>query len=204
MPGASLWLVPPPSSDIDEILSTLITRTVPNRFPELGAAPPNFPPHLTLTSDIAPEVVGDNPQAWLDGLSISLTESPSVNLQSLDIGQPFFKKLTLSSKKAPLQELAVQARAAAVEDGDEGAAMEWFGEKYAPHVSLLYADIEIGESKRREVLDDLIQAGVRLETEGLLGGREREGHDGWDGGRMVLVETWKELKDWETVAERTV
>lgn len=203
MPGASLWLIPPSKSDIHEILSTLIAKTVPARFPELDA-PPNFPPHLTLTSDIAPETVGENPQEWLDGLSISVSEPPSVNLQSLDVSQQFFKKLTLSSKKAPLQELAVQARAAAVEGGDDVAAMQWFGENYAPHVSLLYADIDIGESRRREVLDDLIEAGVRLETEGLLGGREREGHDGWDGGQMVLVETWRELKDWTIVAERTI
>ena len=203
MPGASLWLVPPSNSEIDEILSTLIAKTVPKRFPELDA-PPNFPPHLTLTSDIAPEFMSENPQEWLDGLPVSVIQPPSVNLQSLDIGQQYFKKLTLSSKKAPLQDLAVQARAAAVEDGDEVAATQWFGENYAPHVSLLYADVDIGETKRREVLDDLIQAGIRLETEGLLGGKEREGHNGWDGGRMVLVETWKELKDWAIVAERTI
>ena len=201
MPGASLWLVPPANSEIDEILSTLITKTVPKRFLELDA-PPHFPPHLTLTSDIPPDVVAANPQEWLDGLSISPTQPPSVSLQSLDIGQQFFKKLTLSSKKASLQELVVQVRAAAVENGDDRAAKEWFGENYAPHVSLLYAEIDITESKRREVLEDLVQAGVRLETEGLLGGREHEGHDGWDGGRVVLVTTWKELKDWAVVAER--
>lgn len=203
MPGASLWLVPPYNSNIDDILSTLIAEIIPKRFPALKA-PPKFLPHLTLTSDIAQEAIGGDPQAWLDGLPISVDYPPVVSLQALDIGQSFFRKLTLSTKKSLLQGLAIQVRAAAVENGDVEAAEHWLDEKYAPHVSLLYAEIEINEIQRREVLDDLVEAGIRLETEGLLGGREREGLNGWDGGRIVLVPTWKELKDWTVIAEKAL
>ena len=201
MPGSSLWLLPPSDSKIEDILSTLITKTVPARFPELEATP-DFPPHLTLTSDIPSGVTEEEPQRWLDGLPLSIIDPPFVGFQSLDVGQQFFKKLTLSVQKAPLQNLAVQVRAAAVESGDEAAAKRWVEETYAPHISLLYADIEIDDSKRRYILQDVGDAGIRLVNEGFLGARKGEGYNGWDGGRVVLVPTWKELKDWTIVAER--
>ena len=203
MPGSSLWLVPPSNSSIEDILSTLITKTVPSHFPGLKA-PPYFPPHLTLTSDVPASVTDKEPQKWLDDLSLSVTEPPSVNFQSLDVGQQFFRKLTLGVSKPPLQSLAVQVRAAAVENGNPAAAQHWEEKSYLPHVSLLYADIDIQDSKRRKILHDLEKAGIQLMKEGSSGAPEGEGHNGWTGGRIVLVSTWKELKDWSIVAERNL
>lgn len=203
MPGSSLWLIPPSDSEIQGVLSALITTTIPAQFPELEATQ-DFPPHLTLTSNVPESVTQNEPQTWLDNLPISLEDSPSVSFQSLDIGQHFFKKLTLSVPKVPLQNLAATVRAAAVENGDEAAAKRWVDEMYAPHVSLLYADIEIDETKRRRVLQDVADAGIRLANEGFLGASKVKGYDGWNHGRIVLVPTWKELKDWTIVAERSL
>lgn len=203
MPGSSLWLVPPSGSKIEDVLSTLITKTIPAQFPELETTP-DFPPHLTLTSDVPESITENEPQEWLNNLSLSTDDIPSVSFQSLDVGQQFFRKLTLSVPKAPLQDLAARVRAVAVEKGDEAAAKQWVEETYAPHVSLLYADIEIDESKRRRVLQEVADAGIRLANEGFLGASKAKGHDGWNHGRIVLVPTWKELKDWTVVAERSI
>ncbi|KAL2022463.1 hypothetical protein VTK56DRAFT_5292 [Thermocarpiscus australiensis] len=73
MPGSSLWLVPPPSHPLHAALQTLISTTLPARFPREAAgsadvAPHFFPAHLTLTSEVSPERYGDDPQGWLDRL----------------------------------------------------------------------------------------------------------------------------------------
>lgn len=203
MPGSSLWLVPPSGSKIENVLSKLISKTIPARFPELGTTP-DFPPHLTLTSDVPESITENEPQEWLNNLSLSTGDIPSVSFQSLDVGQQFFRKLTLSVPKAPLQDLAVKVRAFAVEKGDEAAAKRWVEETYEPHLSLLYADNEIDESKRRRILWDLAAAGIQLAKEGFLGPSNAEEHDGWTHGRIVLVPTWKEPKYWTIVAERSL
>lgn len=101
-------------------------------------------------------------------------------------------------------ELAIQSRAAAVEHGNHSAASDWADKDWAPHVSLLYADVEITEQKREEVLQALHEAGIRLGEERGLAGAEGESVDGWDGGRIVLVPTWRDPKEWAIVAEREV
>lgn len=54
----------------------------------------------------------------------------------------------------------------------------------------------VGETKIREVEAMVRDAGINLEGEGRLGG--------WEGGRVVLVETEKPIKEWEVIAERTL
>ena len=201
MSGASLWLVPPKDSPIDTILTQLIMRAVPQHFPQLKSTP-TFSPHLTLTSDIAQDAVSERPQSWLDSLPLALDRLPHVMFETLDVGEPFFRKLTLSTAKDPLLEVAVQIRATAVENGDAAAARRWAEDVYAPHVSLLYADLEITEEKRVEILGDLDRVGIKLKNEGALRGEENEGYDGWAGGKIVLVSTWKKLEDWAVTAER--
>ncbi len=101
-------------------------------------------------------------------------------------------------------ELAIQTRAAAVEYGNHGTASSWANKDWAPHVSLLYADVEVSEQKREEVLRALHEAGIRLSEEGGLVAVERGGFNGWDGGRIVLVPTWRDPEEWVFVAEREV
>ena len=191
--------MPLENSDIDSLLSRLITTTIPQHFPELKS-PPKFSPHLTLTSDISEKAFGSDPQAWLDHLPLALEDIPTVTLRSLDVGEPFFKKLTLGAAKDPLQDIASQVRAAAVEDGNATAARRWAIEDYSPHISLLYANVEIGEEKRQEILQILGQAGIGLEAE--KASPSGKPFEGWRGGRIVLVSTWKELEDWAVLAER--
>ena len=201
--GASLWLVPPNESHIDLLLSRLITKAVPQHFPELKF-PLHFIPHLTLTSDIPKEIVGDRPQAWLDSLSLDLAKPPEVVFQSLDVGKPFFKKLTLSATKESLHDVASQVRAAANENGDAAAAERWAKDVYAPHVSLLYSDVDIDEEKRLKILQELDEVGIGLATEGALNERKQTGFNGWIGGSVVLVPTWKKVEDWSWIAERAL
>lgn len=113
-------------------------------------------------------------------------------------------KLTLSASKAPLLEVAIQTRAAAVEHGNQSEASSWANKNWAPHVSLLYADVDITEQKRKEVLLALHKAGIRLGEERGLADADGGGFDGWDGGRIVLVPTWRDPKEWVVVAEREI
>lgn len=206
MPGASLWLLPPANSSVEDILSQLILKTVPSHFPELKD-PPQFPPHLTLTSDIPVDIAKNEPQKWLDALPLTGLEPPSVSFQSLDIGPQFFKKVTLGVSKAPLRSLAARVRAFAVEKGDQTAADHWVTETYAPHVSLMYADLEIDSGERCKILHDVKSSRVWLAKEEPVetyGKSEGETHKGWSEGRIVLVSTWQDLKEWTVVAERSL
>ena len=140
----------------------------------------------------------------MDSLTLTLVEPPHVTFQSLDVGEAFFKKLTISAMKDPLYDVAAQVRAAAIEDGDAAAAERWAKDDYAPHVSLLYADLDIDEEKRAQILQELDEVGVRLETEGALHERKQAGSNGWIGGSIVLVPTWKNVEDWSSIAERAL
>ena len=195
--------MPPKGSQIDLVLSRLIQKTVPQHFPELKS-PVDFSPHLTLTSDIPKEVVENEPQTWLDSLPLNLAKSPIVKFQSLDVGEIFFKKLTLSALIEPLHDVATQIRAAANEGGDARAAERWARDVYAPHVSLLYADLDVQEETRLAILKSLDEAGIELEAEGRLHDKKRAGFDGWTSGSIILVPTWKDLKEWSPIAERAL
>ena len=200
-----MWLVPPKDSQIGKILSSLTNFIVPAYFHVEECTPISLP-HLTLTSDIPIEALGDRPQLWMEWLQnipLALDKEPTVKLQSLDVSDAFFKKLTVSAAKDPLHEIAVQIRAAAVEKGDTAAAERWAKDNYAPHVSLLYGDLEIDEERRVEILKALDQTGLRLETEGVLC-KENEALNGWSGGRIVLVSTFVDIKDWAVLADRVL
>ena len=196
-----MWLVPARDSHVETILSRLITTIIPPHFPELQS-PPVFLPHLTLTSEIPEEAVSNGPQSWLDSLPLAFLELPHVAFDSLDVGEPFFRKLTLQVRKHNLHDFPTQIRTAAVEHGDAAAAERWAVEVYAPHVSLLYADLGIGEEKRQDILLELDEAKISLRNEGAFQGKENEGLNGWIGGRLLLVSTWEVLEKWAVIAER--
>ncbi|KAF2447991.1 hypothetical protein P171DRAFT_429577 [Karstenula rhodostoma CBS 690.94] len=56
MPGSSLWLLPPRGHPLDAALSTLIAQTAAH-----FGSPHTFLPHVTLTSEIAADVVSTTP-----------------------------------------------------------------------------------------------------------------------------------------------
>ena len=162
---------------------------------------------MTLTSGITlpPDITGKKQaQRWLDDLPQPKEVVLDVRLESLDVGAQYFKKVTLGVKKGPLVTLGAHVRSAAVESGSMTAATRWAKETWAPHVSLMYADIEVTAEKRQEILRVVTAAGIRIvEDNGLL--EDGRGHyREWNGGRIALVETWKELRDWEVVASRVI
>ncbi|KAL8796857.1 MAG: hypothetical protein Q9195_000940 [Heterodermia aff. obscurata] len=153
-------------------------------------------------SEIPEKTLSNGPQSWLDSLPLALDVPPYVTFGSLDVGEPFFRKLTLQVRKHNLYDLPIQIRTAAVENGDAVAAERWAADVYAPHVSLLYADLDIDEEKRQDILQDLDKAEISLRNEGAFQGKENEGYNGWIGGRILLVSTWKVLEKWAVIAER--
>lgn len=135
MPGSSLWLVPPPDSDLDNAISLLITSSLPSTFP--STRPPKFAPHITLTSDITLEDASDS-QKWLDGLSLSLPSGMRVAIREVEVGEVFFKKVTMRVEKDDaLLKLAALCRAAGVQGADDGGAKTWARDNYLPHCSLM-------------------------------------------------------------------
>ncbi|KAF2232726.1 hypothetical protein EV356DRAFT_505011, partial [Viridothelium virens] len=135
MPGSSLWLMPPAHSPVATLLSSLIAHTIPSHFAQLS--PPQFSPHVTLTSEIDPQLYGDQPQQWLDQqISCPPGKDLSILFETLDTEQPFFRKLTIRVSKHPvLAELAENCRRIGVAK-DNGIAQRWVEHDYRPHCSL--------------------------------------------------------------------
>ncbi|KAF4549522.1 Cyclic phosphodiesterase-like protein [Elsinoe fawcettii] len=75
MPGSSLWLIPPKDA-FNRAMQTQITSMVPMRFAE---KPPNFIPHITLTSHIKASLHEPDAQAWLDSLELNLEDLQAAN-----------------------------------------------------------------------------------------------------------------------------
>ena len=120
------------------------------------------------------------------------------------MGTQYFKKLTLSVNKEPLEHFGTHTRSIAVENGDVATATSWVKDIWAPHVSLMYADIEVSAEKRQEIMQVVIEAGIRIGKEGVLLEDGKGDCRGWNGGRIALVETWKEPRDWEVIASRAI
>ncbi|KAF8248862.1 2, 3 cyclic phosphodiesterase [Wilcoxina mikolae CBS 423.85] len=197
MPGSSLWLIPPAGSPLETALQSLISTSLPPHF--LPERVPSFPPHLTLTSRL-PEEFSNPQQQVLDQIDIPNDELPDVKFASLNVGDTFFTRLTLHTEKTQsLVALAKQCRRKFVVGTTEEEAELWAEEVFTPHVSLVYSAMPEGE-----VRDGVLEK-VRREVEKVgVGVGDEEGLRGWKGGRIVLVQTWKDLKEWEVVAEKVL
>lgn len=145
MPGSSLWLVPPPSHPLHEILTALITTTLPALFPP--PPPPSFAPHLTLTSNIDPSTYASSssPQAWLDALPFPSGSGVSVVFERVKTEDVFFRRCYIKAGYDGVRGVVGVARAWGVEGegragGDIGERTEkWLEEwraAFGPHVSL--------------------------------------------------------------------
>ena len=136
MPGSSLWLIPPEGSVFTKAIQSLISTKIPSLFPDTKTH--DFIPHVTITSNVDPSLYGSDPQGWLDSLQIDTQGDIQVDMEAVEPGKPFFKKLTLRcAKDAGLLKLATVCRAEGVEGGDEEKAKKWADGDYAPHLSLL-------------------------------------------------------------------
>jgi 2',3'-cyclic-nucleotide 3'-phosphodiesterase len=133
MGGSSLWLVPPPHSDLYKTLQSLIlTRLPPLLGPE--ANPAKFTPHVTLTADtVFPDSA---PQAWLDGLELPKARLRVV-IKELVVGDIFYRKVTMRCEKTKeLRALAGSCRKKGTGE-QEQMVEEWVEGTYWPHVSLV-------------------------------------------------------------------
>jgi 2',3'-cyclic-nucleotide 3'-phosphodiesterase len=161
MPGSSLWLLPPESHPLYAILAKLIELTVPDILftappPSAVPAAPSsdarasattepvlFAPHMTLTSEIPPDVYGDDPQVWLDSLPFP-AETPVVKFLDVHTQDVFFRRCYVSVGYGGVEAVTATARAwgvynAAGDDAAQSKATEWliwWREAYGPHVSL--------------------------------------------------------------------
>ncbi|TKA80307.1 hypothetical protein B0A55_02213 [Friedmanniomyces simplex] len=199
MPGSSLWLVPPPDSDLHKALQDLITTHLPSIYPSSSSSssppPPNFPPHITLTSSTTTPPT--DPQAWLDSIPLSPEEvlaALTVSIRDPLVGTPFFRKLTLAcGKTRELCDLAVRCRVAGVEGVEEAEARKWMIASFGPHCSLMYSDLSV-----EEVEGKLHEVGERVRS-----AREQYPGSGTArGGSVWLVPTSKGIEDWKPVATR--
>ncbi|KAF1841111.1 2',3'-cyclic-nucleotide 3'-phosphodiesterase [Cucurbitaria berberidis CBS 394.84] len=192
MPGSSLWLLPPASHPLNNLLTTLIDKTSFH-----FTSPHRFLPHVTLTSEIYPSAYGSDPQEWLDSLNIEFGTEIAVEFKKLNSEDVFVRKLYIKCKKDDLRLLALRCRQQVKGFEQAEKAEEWVNELYTPHLSLLYHDCPRidteGLSQAGEFAQDL---GISVNGQGKLGS--------WKGGRVVLVQTDKPIHEWKPIAERSL
>lgn len=203
MPGASLWLIAPkPDNPFNKSLTELITSTIPSNFSATKL--PKFIPHVTLTSNIDPSVYSSSasPQEWLDNLPIDALgfkkehNEAIVELEELEIGEPYFKKLTLRAKhETNLLSLAAKCREIGV-GVSEGDAKKWAENEFEPHLSLMYADLGRADVQKRMGLMELQLGWEFGSLFDCCGGQLAQG------AKIALVDTSKEVGEWEVIAER--
>ncbi|OAL36140.1 hypothetical protein AYO20_04554 [Fonsecaea nubica] len=201
MPGSSLWLIARKDDEpFNKSLKELIGSTLPSNFPH--APKRNFIPHVTITSDIdSSRTYGDSsPQEWLDGLSLPEFKKESdevhVELEQLEAGEPFFKKVTIrAARDANLLKLAAACRRQGVLLS-EADAQNWAQTEFRPHLSLFYGDVPQSEVQKKIGLIEL-QLGFELGSLfDCCGGTLAMG------AKLVLVDTSKDIEDWTPIAER--
>jgi 2',3'-cyclic-nucleotide 3'-phosphodiesterase len=140
MPGSSLWLVPPPSHPLGQILAKLIEDALPANFP--NEAGPSFAPHMTLTSNIPPPTYGNSPQEWLDSIPWPSQQEVKVIFESVKSEDVFFRRCYIKVAFEGVRAIAGLARARGV-NGEEtigSATEEWLQDwkvEFGPHVSLI-------------------------------------------------------------------
>lgn len=201
MPQSSLWLIPPQDDHpFNKSLKSLIGESIASDFPRVPKDQLGFLPHVTLTSDISPETYGTDPQSWLDSLPLP-TEfkkehvEPDLNFETIETGNQFFRKLYLRAKKDEnLLKLAIATRQATGVDAEK--ARQWADSEFMPHLSLLYADIEEAEVKKKVALVELQLGWEFGSLFDCCGGTLAMG------ARLVLVDTSQEIKDWKVLASR--
>jgi len=82
--------------------------------------------------------------------------------------------------------------------GEEEAAL-WADSVFTPHVSLVYSAMA-PEQVRTRVLEEAGREVREVREAGVVVGPG----GGWKGGRVVLVQTWRDLKEWVVLAEKVL
>ncbi|TGZ78828.1 2, 3 cyclic phosphodiesterase [Ascodesmis nigricans] len=186
----SIWLIPPPNHPITPLLSRLISTTLLAHFP-----PPThpFPPHITLTSSVPSTLNPSEITSWIS-THLSDLPLPEIQFDGVDIGETFFTRVTLRvTKTPPLQSLATLIRQNFAHSRPDNEDLQVWGEEtYRPHLSLVYHAMEAKEVE--EKLGEVVR--MEVEDAGV-----KEGKGAWKGGRVVVVDCWREIKEWRVLAE---
>ncbi|KAJ9663167.1 hypothetical protein H2198_000928 [Neophaeococcomyces mojaviensis] len=200
---SSLWLITPKDDhEFNKSLKELINSTLPSDFARFKC--PSFIPHVTITSDIEPSKTygqASSPQQWLDNLALPADfkkefKEATVELEAVEAGEPFFKKVTLRAKKDEnLVRLAAKCREAGVLVSEQ-EAQKWAETEYAPHLSLVYADVPKDEAQKKV---PLIELQLGWEFGSLF---DCCGGTLCMGAKLVLVDTSKPIEEWVPIAER--
>jgi 2',3'-cyclic-nucleotide 3'-phosphodiesterase len=202
--SSSLWLITPTDGHpFNKSLKDLISSTIPSDFPH--APKHNFIPHVTVTSEIDPARTyekASSPQEWLDSLTLPAFQKEKnevvIELEELEAGEKFFKKLTLRARKdANLLKFASKVREQAL-SLSEADGEKWAEKEYLPHLSLFYGDIPKSDVQKKISLVEL-QLGFEIGSLfDCCGGTLAMG------AKLVLVDTSKDIKDWTPIAERSL
>ncbi|KAK5734873.1 hypothetical protein LTR17_008645 [Elasticomyces elasticus] len=179
MPGSSLWLVPPEDSDLYKTIDNLVNQRIPSIY--TNASPKCFSPHVTLTSDTISDY--DDPQEWLDSISLPRDDTSAslvVTIKDVQVGTPFFRKLTMTcSKTVELCDLALHCRMAGVEGVEQEVADN--SDVSKSHVAEKLTEVD-------DAIQDVRQQYPDSKTT--------------TGGSIWLVPTFIAIEDWKPVAIR--
>ncbi|KAL1840494.1 hypothetical protein VTJ49DRAFT_407 [Mycothermus thermophilus] len=78
--------------------------------------------------------------------------------------------------------------------------LNWWEQAYGPHLSLMYGDQPVPEETLEEVAKVVREAGVKLadddEQATEQDGQGEQLWDGWEGGEIWLVPTYKPISEW--------
>ena len=85
---------------------------------------------------------------------------------------------------------------------DEADAALWAADVFTPHLSLVYSSMP-AERVKAEVLQKVMKD---VDDAGVATGSFAVGSPmgGWKGGRVVLVQTWKDTEQWKALAEKVL
>lgn len=142
MPGSSLWLVPPPSHPLHEVITTLISTTLPSKFPSEAAGggtnPVLFAAHMTLTSEILPSTYyhdstpdlnqpptdeeRQHAQKWLDALPFPPADEVRVRLDRVDTQDVFFRRCFVRVGYGGVEDIVAVAREYGVTRGGSSSS----------------------------------------------------------------------------------
>lgn len=152
----SLWLVPRPSNPFTTTASELINDTVPSnyRIPLDGKSTPKFTPHVTLLSQV-PTPTNDDVTSWLANLPLPTDFKKEHNelllpLDEVQCSSSYFRKLFITVEKTPNLVHLVSTLRSHILSEPLDAAKQWAeSEEFTPHMSLMYADLDTADVKKR-------------------------------------------------------
>ncbi|ORY81374.1 cyclic phosphodiesterase-like protein-domain-containing protein [Protomyces lactucae-debilis] len=148
--GGSLWLVPAKESKLEHILKQAIQLLSENGDQWGETVTSSFPPHMTITSSVSPDLMTSPSKEARAEERIAPTD---LKVAQVVYGSKFFKRIYIRLERTMwLLEFVQCMRKAAVSESD--AQLKDFMAAFEPHLSLAYASAFKDESQARRLLQD--------------------------------------------------